>query len=108
MEEDNFGQIIEKIRNSNIYNNPENWKARGLNLSESSEILILTEATLYFLDKLEDTHYSEESQDVKLKQISNNIDKLPWSELDTEEKEFMVDVLAPAIEASGFNPLTVF
>lgn len=44
----------------------------------------------------------------KLKVINQLVDELPWSDFDTEEKEFLADVLAPAIESMGFNPWTIF
>jgi hypothetical protein len=108
MNDNNFKNIIEKIRTSDIYENPKNWEARGLNPSDQHVVDILRKATNIFLDKLDEIHNSNESSDTKLKQISNLVDELPWDELDTEEKEFMADTLAPAIEAAGFNPWTIF
>ena len=108
MNSENFQKTINDIRASDIYENHKNWEARGLNSSEQSVIQILRKATNDFLDKLEKIHDSNESSETKLKQISNLVDELPWNELDTEEKEFMADTLAPAIEAAGFNPWTIF
>ena len=39
---------------------------------------------------------------------SKLVDNLPWYDLDTEEKEFLADVLAPAIESLGMNPWLIF
>lgn len=36
--------------------------------------------------------------------INGLVDDLPWFDLDTEEKEFLADVLAPAIKSAGFDP----
>ena len=63
---------------------------------------------MIFLTNLKRFTISEESTENKLKQISNIVNGLPWNQLDTEEKEFMADVLAPAIQAVGFNPWTIF
>ncbi len=108
MTDSNFESIIKKIKTSDIYENPNNWKARGLNPSEQSVILILRKATNDFLKKLEKIYNSKESSETKLKQVSNIVDELPWDELDTEEKEFIAEELAPAIQASGFDPWTIF
>ena len=108
MTDNNFESAIKKIRNSDIYENPKNWEARGLNPSDQSVILILRKATNDFLDKIEQIYNSNESSEIKLKQVSNIVDELPWDELDTEEKEFMADALAPAIKAAGFDPWAIF
>ena len=108
MNDNNFKNTIETIRTSDIYENPKNWEARGLNPSDQHVVEILRKATNIFLDKLDEIHNSNESSDTKLKQISNLVDELPWDELDTEEKEFMADTLAPVIKAAGFNPWTIF
>ncbi|WP_299312281.1 hypothetical protein [uncultured Aquimarina sp.] len=108
MTDSNFESIIKKIRTSDIYENPNNWKARGLNPSEQSVILILRKATNDFLKKLEKIYNSKESSETKLNQVSNIVDELPWDELDTEEKEFIAEELAPAIQALGFDPWTIF
>jgi len=104
----NFDNVVKEIRNSDIYVNPSNWEARGLNSSDESIILILRNATNDFLEKLEKINKSNRSSEDKLEQILKNVDQLPWDELDTEEKEFMADVLAPAIQAAGFNPWEIF
>ena len=108
MDLNNFKNTIEKIKTSDIYENPKNWEARGLNPSEQSVIIGLRKATNDFLNKLENIYNSDGSSESKLKQVSNIVDELPWDELDTEEKEFMADELAPAIKAAGFNPWSIF
>ncbi|MEZ4859028.1 MAG: hypothetical protein R2781_09480 [Flavobacteriaceae bacterium] len=108
MNDNNFKNTIEKIRSSDIYENAKNWEHRGLNPSEQSVIVILRKATNDFLGKIEVIYNSKESSETKLKQISKIVDELPWDELDTEEKEFMADELAPAIKAAGFDPWAIF
>lgn len=101
-------KVIERIRTSEIYESQKNWIARGLNQSDQEVILILRNATNDFLEKLQEIHNSNESSETKLKQISSIVDELPWGELDTEEREFMADELAPAIKAAGFDPWVIF
>jgi hypothetical protein len=108
MNDNNFLKTVNEIKTSDIYENPSNWEARGLNPSDKQVIITLRKATNDFLDRLVKIHNSNESSETKLKQISNFVDELPWDELDTEEKEFMADTLAPAIAAAGFDPWTIF
>ena len=108
MNESNFKNTIEKIRSSEVYENPKNWEARGLNPSGESVINILKKATDDFLLKLEKIYSSYESSEEKLKQVSKIVDELPWFELDTEEREFLADELAPAIKAAGFDPWAIY
>lgn len=103
-----FENIIQEIRKSDVYENPEKWESRGLNISKKKVIITLSNATNDFLDKLEVIYSSNESSEKKLKQVTNMVDALPWNELDTEEKEFMADELAPAIKAAGFDPWSIF
>ncbi|WP_136467874.1 hypothetical protein [Flagellimonas onchidii] len=103
MTEGDFKEIVTSIRKSDVYENHSNWEARGLNPSDKSIIEILRSSTIGFLQKLEEINESSESSDVKLVMISDMVDELPWFELDTEEKEFLADVLAPAIKAAGFT-----
>ncbi len=108
MTDNTFKSTVEKIKTSNIYENPENWLSRGLNPSDQSVVLILRNATIEFLDKLEVIYNNNKSSATKLNQVSAIVDELPWDDLDTEEKEFMADELAPAIQAAGFNPWEIF
>lgn len=105
---ENFKNTVEKIRTSDIYENPKNWEARGLNPSGQSVIITLRKATNNFLEKLVEIVSSNVSSETKHKQVSNLVDELPWDELDTEEKEFMADILSPAVKAAGFDPSTMF
>ncbi|WP_312074979.1 hypothetical protein [Chryseobacterium sp.] len=108
MENINFKKTIDSIKSTNIYENPKNWEARGLMPSSEPIIIKLRKATDEFLTKLEKIQSSTESYDHKLDQIGKIVDELPWDELDTEEKEFLADTLAPAIKAAGFEPTTIF
>jgi hypothetical protein len=108
MNNDNFLKTVNDFKTSDIYENPANWEARGLNPSDQHVIDILRKATNDFLDRLIEINNSNNPSETKLKQISDLVDELPWDELDTEEREFMADTLAPAIEAAGFNPWTIF
>ncbi|MEH0155416.1 hypothetical protein V6R21_14815 [Limibacter armeniacum] len=108
MTEDNFKKIVIGISASDTFENTENWLARGLNPSDQTVIAILRNSTNDFLEKLEKIYYTSESSETKLKQVSDIVDELSWEELDTEEKEFMAETLAPAIEAAGFDPWAIF
>ena len=103
-----FETIITEIKTSNTYESPTNWEERGLNQSENSIVKLLRETTNEFLNELTLIHNSSDSEKLKLERINKIVDNLPWSSLDTEEKEFLADVLAPAIHATGFNPWTIF
>lgn len=103
-----FESIVSQINNSDIYESSKNWEKRGLNQSDKSIVLLLRKSTNEFLLKLTEIHISGETDKSKLKQINRIVDQLPWSSLDTEEKEFLVDVLAPAIQATGYNPWNIF
>lgn len=101
-------KTVKEIKQSDIYENPKNWEARGLIPSGQPVIEILRKATNNFLDQLIEIDSANAPSETKLIQISNLVDELPWDELDTEEREFMADTLAPAIKAAGFNPWTIF
>lgn len=103
-----FLETIEKIKTSGTYENSENWEARGLTPSGQSVVVTLRKATNDFLEQLEKIYNSSESSETKLTQVSEIVDALSWDQLDTEEKEFMADELAPAIKAAGFNPWALF
>lgn len=80
---------------------------RGLNQSDNLVVKLLKKSTNDFLDKLDLIIESNKSKESKLDDINEIIDNLPWIELDTEEKEFLADVIAPAIESAGFNPWSI-
>ncbi len=103
-----FQETINKIAQSDIYENSNNWLDRGLNQSDSSVIKLLRSSTNDFLKKLDDIFNDIDSEENKLQKINQIVDDLPWLDLDTEEKEFLADTLAPAIKASGFNPWAIF
>ena len=87
----------------------EFWEERGLMASPDSVIMELEAITNSFLKKLKLINQDSSIDDIaKLKKINQLVDELPWSNFDTEEKEFLADVLAPAIESVGFNPWTIF
>lgn len=108
MIESNFHKVVSGILESDIYENHSNWEARGLNPSEDSIIKILRSCTNDFLQQLLEVFESSKSMEEKLVTISNLADALPWFDLDTEEKEFLADVLAPAIKSAGVNPWSIF
>jgi len=81
------------------------WEKRGLNPSPASVIKKLESVTVNFLKTLklisEDSKLDESS---KLDKVQKLVDQLPWDDFDTEEKAFLADVIAPAIESMGYNP----
>lgn len=99
----NYKEIIQQIRDSKPYEGNGKWDQRGLMPSDQETIQILNSATFDFLDKIEEIGSSQNSEKVKLEKVNRIVDDLPWYELDTEEKEFMAAVIAPSIEAIGFN-----
>ena len=99
-----FNDIILEIKQSDSYENPEHWLDRGLNPSDAGVIQLLRNATNNFLDALKVIYESSDTNEVTLQKIHNLVDELPWIELDTEEKEFLAEVIAPAIEATGNDP----
>jgi hypothetical protein len=100
----NYKEIIQRIRDSRPYEGNEKWDQRGLMPSDQEIIQILNSATDDFLHKIEKIGDSQDSDEVKLRDVNRVVDDLPWFELDTEEKEFLADVISPSIEAIGFNP----
>ena len=108
MIESDFHKVVSEIVESDIYENHSNWEARGLNPSEDSIITILRSSTNDFLQKLKKVFESSNSTEDKLIKVNGLVDDLPWFDLDTEEKEFLADVLAPAIKSAGFDPCSIF
>lgn len=87
----------------------ELWELRGLTPSDSSIIEELEMATHLFLKRLKVINEDDSSDKTKeLSMINDLVDDLPWYAFDTEEKEFLVDVLAPAIKSMGFDPWDIF
>lgn len=104
----NLKKTLDSIKSSDTYENPKNWEARGLMPSSQPIILKLRKATDDFLTKLEKIEVTNESYEIKLNQVENIVNQLPWDEFDTEEKEFLADTLAPAIKAAGYDPSLIF
>ena len=94
--------VIEKLLVRDNFSS-EKWEQRGLTRSDESVVRLLDSATKSFLSNLQALADSGESPGLA-GQVSELIDGLPWDELDTEEKEFLADVLAPAIESLGIDP----
>ncbi|QXP53580.1 hypothetical protein [Cellulophaga sp. HaHa_2_1] len=102
-----FKEIVENIKNSAVYENKQYWEERGLNQSDAEVVQILRNSTNDFLDKLSTIVNANTPKESKLTAIQNIVDDLPWDDLDTEEKEFLSEVIAPAIEAAGFDPWSI-
>lgn len=103
-----FMKKVMAIKSTDIYENELNWKKRGLIQSNKSIIQILRNSTNEFIIKLEDINKSSQPIEEKHKQVLALIDNLPWHELDTEEKEFLYDVLSPVVLSAGFDPHELF
>jgi hypothetical protein len=100
--------IIDELLNKDNYANSL-WVERGLNPSSEEIKLLMSQTTKKFLSSLKNIASNkgiDETQKSKL--VSSLADDLPWDELDTEEKEFIADVLAPAIQSIGLNPWAIF
>ncbi len=84
------------------------WKTRGLNPSPAPVIKQLESVTIAFLKSLKQINEAPKIDKVEeRKKIQLLVDQLPWSNFDTEEKEFLADVIAPAIESMGYNPWSI-
>ena len=108
MDQNNIVLKIDEIAKNNNYDSDEKWLDRGLNPSSQEVTDILNKATVEFLNKLKEVVLSQNNEKEILWKINALVDDLPWDDLDTEEKEFLADVLAPAIQAFGFNPWNIF
>ena len=97
-------EVIDRISEQDNYSDSA-FLARGLNPSDGDAILVLEMATKKFLAELKSG--LETSDDIR-EFVSKQVDDLPWFNLDTEEKEFLADVLAPAIESIGLDPWKIF
>ncbi len=85
------------------------WESRGLIPSPPETIHFMEQTTKQFLLDLKALSEKSELTEADLrKQIIQLVDDLPWNDLDTEEKEFLANVLAPAIQSMGFNPWAIF
>jgi hypothetical protein len=100
--------VIDGLIVKDNYSN-ELWLDRGLNPSSKSLVMALESATSNFLKSLKVVASTPDlDQATKTKEVTLLVDSLPWDDLDTEEKEFMADTLAPAIESLGLNPWLIF
>lgn len=84
------------------------WEERGLMPSPAPVIKQLENVTVSFLKSLKAIdENSELDKPSKLEKVQRLVDQLPWDDFDTEEKEFLADVIAPAIESMGYNPWSI-
>lgn len=80
----------------------------GLIPSPAPVIKKLESVTVNFLKSLKVINENSElDKSSKLDKLQKLVDQLPWDDFDTEEKEFLADVIAPAIESMGYNPWTI-
>lgn len=99
--------IIDTILKNDNYAASE-WLKRGLNPSPDDVITLMSSATSDFLLKLKEISSEVTEHEEREELVSELVDALPWYDLDTEEKEFLADVLAPAIESLGLDPWSIF
>ena len=99
---------IDIIYNENNYASTA-WDQRGLIPSPLETITLMEQSTKSFLVQLKSVAENppDEAKELNTK-IMALVDALPWNQLDTEEKEFLADVLAPAIQSLGVNPWVFF
>ena len=97
-------KVIDRILGQDNYSKAA-FLGRGLNPSDDNAIQVLEAATKRFLIELKSG--LEASGDLR-EYVSKQVAELPWFDLDTEEKEFLADVLAPAIESVGLDPWKIF
>ncbi len=84
------------------------WEERGLMPSPAPVIKQLENVTVSFLKSLKAINENSElDKPSKLEKVQRLVDQLPWDDFDTEEKEFLADVIAPAIESMGYNPWSI-
>ena len=99
--------VIDKLIQNNNYS-LELWEPRGLIPSPVEVIISLEETTNEFLVSLRKIHLNNGlTSEQKKEQIQLLVDQLPWLDFDTEEREFLADTIAPAIESVGFNPWSI-
>ena len=80
------------------------WKERGLNPSSNTTITsmnISTKELLIKLKQLSDNKYSDNEK--LIAEVTKIVDDFPWDDFDREEKDFVADVIAPAIDSLGVN-----
>ena len=96
--------VIDKILSQDNYTD-EAFLARGVNPSDAVATEILRKATEKFLVELKSGFDAAENQ---VEFVTKLVDELPWFDLDREEKDFLADVLAPAIESIGLDPWQIY
>lgn len=104
----NFDQIIRDLKKKDSFNSKDAWEKRGLNQSGQDIITIMNVAKKTFLNGIQKIKEGNNSEEETLRQLNVLLDTLPWDELDTEENEFLVEEISPAIEALGFDPVVIF
>ena len=97
-------QVIDDILARDNYSR-DVWLARGVGPSDETKIRALEIATTEFLIALKSG--LRDSSDVK-GFVSKLVDDLPWHDFDIEERGFLADVLAPAIESAGLDPWQIY
>ena len=97
-------QVIDNILARDNYSR-DVWLARGVDPSDETRIQALEIATTEFLIALKSG--LRNSNDVKAF-VSKLVDDLPWHDFDIEERGFLADVLAPAIESAGLDPWQIY
>jgi len=101
------GMKIDELIQKDNYALPY-WEERGLIPSPAPVIKQLEITTINFLKSLKAIdENSELDKASKLDKIQRLVDQLPWDDFDTEEKEFLADVIAPAIKSIGYNPWSI-
>ena len=80
------------------------WKERGLNPSPDSTITSMNIATKEFLIKLKPLSENKSPGNENLiAEVTKIVDDFPWDDFDREEKDFIADVIAPAIDSLGVS-----
>ncbi len=84
------------------------WEERGLIPSATEIIKELETVTQEFLLNLKKIEENQLDKKQKLEKVTILLNELPWDNFDTEEKEFLADVLAPVINYIGLSPSDIF
>ena len=93
--------IIDDLLKKELYSQKA-WKERGLNPSPDSIITSMNIATKEFLIKLNKLSKNKNTDNEKLiAEVTEIVDDFPWDDFDREEKDFIADVIAPAIDSLG-------
>lgn len=79
------------------------WDKRGLIPSPIATIQLMDKSTKSFLKELKAVDLKNTQKDDLYTKVLHLVDKLPWDDLDTEEREFLADTIVPAIESLGLD-----